>query len=98
VLVLGVCFVLPQVKGPTRWGDFSYGTYILHWPILQLIVEAGLFRVHPWGAEALALVLIGTLAVLSWNFIEKPSLAHAKSRRLREAALGNTANYPAAVP
>jgi peptidoglycan/LPS O-acetylase OafA/YrhL len=98
ILVLGVCLLLPQVKGPTRWGDFSYGTYILHWPVLQLVIEAGLFRANPWGAEALALSIIGVAAVLSWNFIEKPSLAHAKSRRLRQAALGAGANYPAAVP
>ena len=98
VLVLAACFLLPHVKGPTRWGDFSYGTYILHWPIIQLLVEAGWFALHPILTLLATLLLAGTGAVLSWNFIEKPALAHAKSRRLRQAAFGATPNFPPAVP
>jgi peptidoglycan/LPS O-acetylase OafA/YrhL len=97
-LTLGASLLLPQVKGPTRWGDFSYGTYILHYPIIQLIVAAGLFNVHPWRAFALTLILVAIAAPLSWFFVEKPSLAHSRSRRLRRAALGEAANYPPAVP
>jgi peptidoglycan/LPS O-acetylase OafA/YrhL len=98
ILVLAICLLLPQVKGPTRWGDFSYGTYVLHWPILQLVISTGAFAVRPWLALSGSIVLIGICAVLSWNFIEKPALVHAKSRQLREAAAGKAENYPAAVP
>lgn len=97
-LCLGVCFVLPQVKGPTRWGDFSYGTYILHYPIVQLMVEAGWFGVHPWGGLLLTVTLVSIAAVLSWKLIEAPSLAHARSARLRAEALGVGLNYPPAAP
>ena len=95
---MGASLLLPQIKGPTRWGDFSYGTYILHYPIIQIIVAAGLFNSHPWGAFALVLLCVAVAAPLSWFFVEKPALAHAKSRRLRQAALGEAANYPPAVP
>lgn len=98
VLTLGACLLLPQVKGPTRWGDFSYGTYILHYPMVQLLVEGGWFRLHAWAALLATVLLVGTGAVLSWNFVEAPSLAHARSRRLRHEALGATANYPPAAP
>jgi peptidoglycan/LPS O-acetylase OafA/YrhL len=97
-LVLGVCLLLPQVKGPTRWGDFSYGTYIIHWPIIQLMVEAGWFGFHPWRTLFALLLTVACCAVFSWNFIEKPSLEHAKSRRLRQAAEGLAVAYPPAVP
>jgi peptidoglycan/LPS O-acetylase OafA/YrhL len=98
VFILGASLLLPQIKGPTRWGDFSYGTYILHYPILQMIIAAGLFYVHPWLALLLSIGLVMIAATLSWFFVEKPSLAHAKSRRLRMSALGETPNYPPAVP
>ncbi len=98
VLTLGACLLLPHIQGPTRWGDFSYGTYILHYPIVQLIVAAGLFRVHPWAALLLTVCLVAIGAVLSWNFIEKPSMTHAKSRKLRRAALGQAPEFPPAVP
>jgi peptidoglycan/LPS O-acetylase OafA/YrhL len=95
---LGASLLLPQVKGPTRWGDFSYGTYILHYPIIQIIIAAGVFNAHPWAALLLTVASVAVAASLSWFFVEKPSLAHSKSRRLREAALGATPNYPPAVP
>lgn len=97
-LTLSACLLLPQIKGPTRWGDFSYGTYILHWPILQILVAAGLFVLHPWRALLLALLLVGTGAVLSWNMVEKPALGLVRSRKERLAASGAAANYPPAVP
>lgn len=97
-LTLGACLLLPQIKGPTRWGDFSYGTYILHYPIIQVAVAAGLFRAHGWGALLVILVIVGFAASLSWFFVEKPSLGHARSRRLRQSALGATPNFPPAVP
>ncbi|MDQ6734077.1 MAG: acyltransferase, partial [Nitrospirota bacterium] len=46
-LTLGASLLLPAVKGPTRWGDFSYGTYVLHWPIIQLVVATSLYRSYP---------------------------------------------------
>lgn len=97
-LTMGACQLLPHIEGPTRFGDFSYGTYILHYPIVQLVVAAGVFNLHPWLGMAGTILLVTCAALLSWFFIEKPSLAHSKSRRLRQAALHQTANYPAAVP
>jgi len=97
-LTLGAALLLPQVKGPTRWGDFSYGTYVLHYPIVQSVVAAGLFNRHPWLAIMVVLPIVAVAATFSWFFVEKPSLAHSRSRKLRQAALGEAANYPPAVP
>jgi peptidoglycan/LPS O-acetylase OafA/YrhL len=97
-LTLGACLLLPHIEGPARWGDFSYGTYILHYPIIQLMVAAGLFRVQPWLGLFTALIVVAFAAGISWFVVEKPSLAHSRSRRLRQAALGVTPNYPPAVP
>ena len=95
---LGAAFLLPQIKGPTRWGDFSYGTYILHYPIVQSMVAIGLFRWNPWAALLITVAIVAIAAPLSWFFVEKPSLAHSKSRRLRQEALKDVPNYPPAVP
>jgi peptidoglycan/LPS O-acetylase OafA/YrhL len=95
---LGASLLLPQIKGPTRWGDFSYGTYILHYPIVQIVVAFGLFALHPWLALLLSVCVVAVAATLSWFFVEKPSLAHSKSRRLRREALRDIPNYPPAVP
>jgi peptidoglycan/LPS O-acetylase OafA/YrhL len=90
-LTLSASLLFPTVKGPTRWGDFSYGIYVLHWPIIQLFVAAGLYQARPWVALALTLLTVALGAALSWFFIEKPSLAFAHSRRIKTC-------YPAVTP
>ena len=84
-LILGAALLLPVFRGPTRWGDFSYGTYVLHWPIIQCMVATGLFQVHPWLAAVVTVSLVEAAAVFSWLFVEKPSLnrAHAHTTRLK---------------
>lgn len=90
-LTLSAALLLPVVKGPTRWGDFSYGTYVLHWPIIQIVVATGLYATRPWAALILTLLAVAVGAVLSWFFVEKPSLALAHSRRIKTP-------YPAVTP
>lgn len=90
-LTLAAALLLPAVKGPTRWGDFSYGTYVLHWPIIQIVVAMGLYATRPYLALALTLLLTAIGAVLSWFLVEKPSLALAHSRRIKNP-------YPAVTP
>jgi peptidoglycan/LPS O-acetylase OafA/YrhL len=79
VLVLGFCFLVPEIKGPTRWGDFSYGTYLLHWPIIQTLVAFGLFDRWPWPTTLLAVCLVAFVAVLSWFFVERPWLGRGRA-------------------
>lgn len=98
ILVLGVALLLPQFKGPTKYGDFSYGTYILHWPIVQLIVASELFLFNPWLAVLAVVGLVSVAATLSWFFVEKPALAHSPSKRMRREALQDSPQYPVAVP
>lgn len=83
VLTLGAATVLPVIKGPTRWGDFSYGTYVLHWPIIQCVIATGLYAAHPWLGMAVSFTIVAAAAVFSWFVAEKPSLdfAHARSKR-----------------
>ena len=92
-LILGAALLLPVVKGPARWGDFSYSTYVLHWPILQLVVAAGVFALHPWGAMALVFLVIAVGAVISWFLVEKPALdrVHVHSQRFKQP-------MPAVIP
>jgi len=54
-----------------KHGDFSYGIYILHFPILQALVHMGFFERSPYFALAVAFVLVLGAAVLMWNFVEK---------------------------
>lgn len=60
-----------------RYGDFSYGIYILHFPILQFLVHAGLFSWSPLGALAIACLAVLAAAVFLWHLVERPFLSRS---------------------
>jgi peptidoglycan/LPS O-acetylase OafA/YrhL len=57
-----------------RVGDYSYGLYIFGFPVQQSLVYL-LGKLDPLLLFGLAFPLILLLAILSWHFIEKPSLS-----------------------
>jgi peptidoglycan/LPS O-acetylase OafA/YrhL len=57
-----------------RYGDFSYGLYVWHFPILQTLVWAGAFAGHLNIGLGLVAIFAGGAAALSWTLIEKPNL------------------------
>lgn len=56
--------------------DISYGTYILHMPIINVFVE--LNYVNSLGAVTLACVITLLLAITSWKFVEKPAMHYKR--------------------
>lgn len=63
----------PALRVYNRVGDYSYGTYIYGWPIQKLLA---LFipGIGTYAMMALALPSAWTLGVISWRFVEQPSL------------------------
>lgn len=58
-------------------GDFSYGVYLWHFPILQILVL--LFGVTQWWLLGLIAALpVMAVAALSWHYVEKPVLRWRK--------------------
>jgi peptidoglycan/LPS O-acetylase OafA/YrhL len=56
----------------SRIGDLSFGTYIWHAVIINLMIEWG-WTEDRWGVAA-ALVIAWAVAAVSWHLIEKPAL------------------------
>ncbi len=54
-----------------KYGDFSYGAYITHFPIIQLLTQLGLYQYSPSFGLAITLALTLTSAVLMWHLVEK---------------------------
>lgn len=74
LLVLGFSLLLPEMKFITRWGDFSYGTYVLHYPIIQTLVAVGLFARSAWLGVAATVAIVSVAAALSWFLVEERAL------------------------
>lgn len=69
---------LPQAPTPFSKHDLSYGVYLCHFPIIQLLIGAGLVT----HGASLFLITVFSLATgyawLSWRLIEAPALRLAR--------------------
>ncbi len=74
ILVIFAATALPHLGNFARYGDFSYGIYIIHFPVVQALVAAGAFAANPWAAAGAALALVTGLSALSWYAVERPFL------------------------
>ncbi|MHA4807446.1 acyltransferase family protein [Flavitalea flava] len=72
--VFFVAFCIPAIPYPFKREDFSYGLYICHFPVIQVMVHYGLFNHLPFTGLVWSLVISVLLAVLSWFFVERPFL------------------------
>lgn len=70
LLVMSVAFG-PYLGRFGRYGDFSYGIYIIHFPVLQTLIAIGLptYSLPLFLLISTALVLL--LAVAMWHLVEK---------------------------
>jgi peptidoglycan/LPS O-acetylase OafA/YrhL len=63
-----------------KYGDFSYGFYILHFPVIQVFLHVGWFRDSPFGF-LISVILATTMgAVAMWHLIEKRFLITSSHR------------------
>ena len=72
-LILCISLVVPEIcKKFEKIGDFSYGIYLYHFPILQIL---SLIGIHHFGFITyfgFAFLLTVPFGILSWFYIEKP--------------------------
>jgi len=71
LMVYWMAIALRTFPSPGRYGDFSYGIYLYHFPIVQTMVQAGWFEHNPIGALVALLLVVAGLAVVSWFSLER---------------------------
>jgi peptidoglycan/LPS O-acetylase OafA/YrhL len=65
----------------SKYGDFSYGVYIVHFPILQALIALGLARQNPAIFLGVSLSLIGLAGLLMWHLVENRFLKNSSHYR-----------------
>lgn len=81
ILVVWAAVGLPCFGNFSRYGDFSYGVYIVHFPVIQALLALGVFAIGPWAGFWTAAALVALLSLASWHLVEKPFLARRSHYR-----------------
>ncbi|MBQ0799722.1 MAG: acyltransferase [Porticoccaceae bacterium] len=68
-----------------KYGDFSYGIYILHFPIIQLLIYSNWFHESPWYFLMAVIVITTGSSIAMWHLVEKRFLIR-KSHYITAAA------------
>jgi peptidoglycan/LPS O-acetylase OafA/YrhL len=74
VVVIYFATILKYLGNWGKHGDFSYGIYIWHFPIIQTFITLGWFKSSPILAVIGSVFTVFIFAYISWNFVEKPFL------------------------
>ena len=84
--IAGVAFMEGPPLNTARWGDISYGVYIVHFPVVQVLVALGVFSTFgPIAGFALSALIVTGLSLALWWWVEKPALRRdSHYRRMSE--------------
>lgn len=84
-VVIIAAYNIPFLNNFGKYGDFTYGLYIYHFPIIQIFRQYNLFEKHNAYLMAIAVILITLfLAVLSWFLIERRFLSRFKNNNKKQ--------------
>ena len=74
LVIMTAFFNFGSLKIITRYGDFSYGFYLFAFPIQQTVASLSSNGLSFSTQTIISFIITILLAILSWNFIEKPCL------------------------
>jgi peptidoglycan/LPS O-acetylase OafA/YrhL len=80
IVMMVVAFNVKKWHGFGKYGDFSYGIYLIHFPVIQVLISLGYFQEAPWLTTTIAFVMVWLLGMVSWYVVEKPCLMYFKHR------------------
>jgi len=74
IIVVSVASFLPYLGNFARFGDLSYGIYIFHFPIVQILISYHIFNFSPVLGFMAAVFIVFLLSFISWHLLERPFL------------------------
>lgn len=78
-----------------KFGDFSYGIYILHFPVIQLLLHASWLSQRPWYFLIAVLVVTTGGAIALWHLVEKRFLLRRSHYVVAASANADAPSPPA---
>jgi peptidoglycan/LPS O-acetylase OafA/YrhL len=89
VVIMFIAYNFSALRGVGKNGDYSYGVYIFHAPLIKIIIFFGYYGLNKDAALLLATGTVFSVAYMSWHFLEKKALkrGYPRQRPSRKASI-----------
>jgi peptidoglycan/LPS O-acetylase OafA/YrhL len=75
IIVLYIAYSFKFLNNFGKYGDFTYGIYIFHFPIIRTFTTLGLFEdYNPFIMALICMLVVIGVGISSWHFYEKKFL------------------------
>ena len=75
IIVLYITYSFKFLNNFGKYGDFTYGIYIFHFPIIRVFTSLGLFaNYNPYLMGLACMLLVVGIGIISWHYYEKKFL------------------------
>jgi peptidoglycan/LPS O-acetylase OafA/YrhL len=74
IIIMFLGFNFKNLNSIGKNGDYSYGVYIYHFPIIQLLISMGYFKINKNITLLIVIGAVFSISYLSWNLLEKKIL------------------------
>ncbi|PQA92335.1 hypothetical protein B0A69_14905 [Chryseobacterium shigense] len=75
IIVLYIAYSLKFLNNFGKYGDFTYGIYIFHFPIIRVFATLGLFaNYNPFLMSFVCMLVVIGVGIASWHLYEKKFL------------------------
>ncbi|MCJ7933513.1 MAG: acyltransferase [Chryseobacterium sp.] len=72
IIVLYIAYSFKFLNNFGKYGDFTYGIYIFHFPIIRVFQTLGLFEdYNPYVMSIVCMLVVIVVGISSWHFYEK---------------------------
>ncbi|GEJ47038.1 acyltransferase [Chryseobacterium sp. ON_d1] len=72
IIVLYVAYSFKFLNNFGKYGDFTYGIYIFHFPIIRVFATLGLFaNYNPYFMGLVCMLVVISVGIASWHLYEK---------------------------
>lgn len=86
VMIVSLACSFPYLGNFAKYGDLSYGIYIIHFPMIQTFIYFNSYAAQPGLTFIISTIAVLLLAFLSWHLIEKPFLQRSSHYRISATA------------